>query len=205
MVASAPNSRSLPGTCALRPAATTRAAPNRFAICTASCPATPVAPRIRTVSPGTSRARCVSESQADMPGLGRAAATKVSRPSGNGMHRAWSTTVRSAIAPNGTRGPAKNTRVPSWRRPTPSSPHTTGSLRGGGVVSAGGNRLVHGLEGGGQNFEDQLPSPATGSENGSQRGICPSSCRTAAFTVRSRCSFYATPWISQVTSSRPAR
>ena len=79
---------------------TTGRAPNSFAICTASWPATPVAPRIRTVSPGKSRAaRCVSESQADMPGLGRAAATKVSRPSGNVMHRAWSTTVRSAIAP----------------------------------------------------------------------------------------------------------
>ena len=57
MIASAPRLCNVFRTSGLRPAATTRAAPRSLAILIASLPVTPVAPRTRTFSPGTSRAR----------------------------------------------------------------------------------------------------------------------------------------------------
>src|SRR6202040_3476261 len=111
MVASAPRSLNVLNTCSLRPAATTRPAPRCLAIWMASLPATPVAPRTRTVSPRLSCARQTSESQADKAGFGRAAAVASLTPSGIGKHQDRNTTVRSAIIPYGGRDPPQNTRV----------------------------------------------------------------------------------------------
>jgi len=68
----------------LRPAATTREAPRRLAICTASWPEVPVAPRMRTLSPGVNWARSRA-TQEDMAGLAMAAAVASSSASGRGM------------------------------------------------------------------------------------------------------------------------
>lgn len=65
----------------------------------ASLPVTPVAPRIRTVSPGASCARQTSAPQADRPGFTTAAAMSSLTLSGIGKQRARDTTVRSAILP----------------------------------------------------------------------------------------------------------
>ena len=83
----------------VRPAATTRFAPRRFAICTASRPATPVRSRIRTLSPRTSCARNLSAAHDDMPGFAIPAAVTSSRPSGNGNVKP--ATLRSAKEPTG--------------------------------------------------------------------------------------------------------
>ncbi|AJX18939.1 hypothetical protein DO71_5666 [Burkholderia pseudomallei] len=93
---------------------------------TASRPDAPVAPFTSTVSPAASRARSVNAAHDDMPGIAMAAAVASSIESGNGMHCAAGTRVRSASAPNGAGGPKKYTRRPSSRRPTPSTPATNG-------------------------------------------------------------------------------
>ena len=81
MVASAPSSRNVLKTCRLRPAATTRPAPRKLRLPLRPVrQSLPVAPRMRTFSPGASFARKMSKSQAETPGLCRAAAVSARRP-----------------------------------------------------------------------------------------------------------------------------
>jgi len=77
----------------------TRPAPRCLATWTASLPAIPVAPRISTVSPGSSLARHTSASHDDIAGFGKAAAVRSSTASGTGRQKALGTTVFSAIVP----------------------------------------------------------------------------------------------------------
>ena len=65
--ASAPSSRARSSAASSRAAATTRPAPSSFAACTAIWPTTPLAPSTSTVSPGASRPRHSSASQAARP------------------------------------------------------------------------------------------------------------------------------------------
>ena len=81
MVASAPSSCNVLKTCWLRPAATTRPAPRKLRLPLRPVrQSLPVAPRMRTFSPGASFARKVSKSQAETPRLCRAAAVSARRP-----------------------------------------------------------------------------------------------------------------------------
>jgi hypothetical protein len=73
--------------------------PRYLATWTASYPATPVAPRTSTVSPGSSLARHSNASHDDIAGFGRAAADSSSTASGIGRKYARGTTVCSAIVP----------------------------------------------------------------------------------------------------------
>jgi len=68
-----------------------------------------------------------SESQADIPGLGMAAAKGSSRPSGSSRHLSRGTTASSDMVPQGFLAKAKYMRVPSSREPTPSTPGTIGT------------------------------------------------------------------------------
>ncbi len=130
IVASAPSSGNSARRFSFRPAATTRPAPRCFAIWIASCPATPVAPRINTLSPAAKRAEVINGSHEERPGFGRAAATALSTPSGTGQQNDRGTAVRWHIEPFGGRLMPKNTRVPSSSLPTPSTPQITGNCCG---------------------------------------------------------------------------
>ena len=84
--------------------AMTRPAPSDLAICTASLPVTPVAPKMSTVSFAATFARCCKVRRAETPGLGSAAAVASSRAFGMEKQNAAGATVSSAIAPKGRRG-----------------------------------------------------------------------------------------------------
>ncbi|SHZ79307.1 Uncharacterised protein [Mycobacteroides abscessus subsp. abscessus] len=100
IASSAPTVLSQSSRSALRPATVTCPAPNTdFANCTASEPVTPVAPSTSTCWPGCTAAPWARASQADIPGLGIAAAVTESTCSGTSTAPAGYTTVRSAIIP----------------------------------------------------------------------------------------------------------
>ena len=84
---------------ASRPAAMTCPAPKNFATCTASCPALPVAPRMRTSWAGSKATRWRRPTQEDMAGFIAAATATGSLSSGSTTLRRVSMTVCSAIAP----------------------------------------------------------------------------------------------------------
>ena len=107
MVASAPSCNRECKPSGFRPAPTTRPAPYGFANLTASLPVTPVAPKIRTLSPDINFARYVSDSHADMPGFGRAAALSSLRAAGTGKTNALGTIRRTASAKEHTLTDAK--------------------------------------------------------------------------------------------------
>src|ERR1700747_685745 len=185
MVASAPRSPTLASMRSFRPTPTTRAAPSSFATCTASCPVTPVAPRTNTVSPRASFARCVSDTQAETPGFGNAAAVSSSIPAGKGKQYAFGATVSSAIAPKGFRQPPKNTRVPSSSSPTPSVPQINGKSASRGLAKCvpAAHCLSTGFSEAANTRTSASPSPASGSSNSSHFGALPISSSTAAFTL----------------------
>src|SRR5271166_1803176 len=133
IVASAPSLGNPLRISSFRPAAITLPAPRCFAIWIASWPATPVAPRTSTLSPGDSRAVVTNGSREDRPGFGNAAATTSSTSSGTGQQNTRGATVRWHIEPWGARCTTKNTREPLSSRPTPSTPQVTGNCCGLGV------------------------------------------------------------------------
>ena len=134
MMASAPRLVSSARAWGLRPVAMMRRAPRDLAICTASWPETPVAPRMRTLSPGWNWARMRATAE-DMAGLAMAAAVASGIASGRGMRMELEATHCSAKVPKGGRALPKRTRVPAGssrkedrRRPTPSTPGMKGRM-----------------------------------------------------------------------------
>ena len=124
------DSRARSSPAALRPAATTRAAPSSFAVWTATRPTEPVAPSTSTFSPPASGARHANGSQPARPAIPSAAASAGSAPSGTSIACASPDRARSAIAPAAVRPsdpPKIQTTRPSSVRPTASQPGTYGS------------------------------------------------------------------------------
>jgi hypothetical protein len=151
-----PGGSSVPSTCWLRPAATTRPAPSSFAIFTASFPVIPVAPKMRTFSPGASSARNASESQAETPGLGRAASAFVIDTIGNrkaecsGHHRAFR---HRAVRCSST---TDEYPLAIAQMPNPVCATDDGEFAGTGIVRAAGQLVVDRFQGRGPDTHDRF-------------------------------------------------
>src|SRR6266702_1042905 len=180
MVASAPRSASDASTRGLRPAATIRPAPKCLASWTAIWPATPVAPRISTRSPGRSLARHSNTFHADTPGFWIAAASASSTPSGMSEHHSRIVTARSAMAPAGD---LNSTRAPSGSVLTAMAPHTAGNAVGAAGWLPDARARSRFVSGQAVTRTTSCPSPGVGSGTSSTHGSSPRERMTAASTT----------------------